>query len=555
MRYHGDGGAAAPVRCCTHIPAPLDDAAGVLCWPPWTSVSSWRLVWCRLQPAAARRTSWSMWAHCQRLRKCGPTCQLTGELLQIAAALRAGRSVRLSPPLLASLFGTNGAVPRRPPRPRPVPRRGRRLGRRRRQLGLPASAPRDGARGVAGAHAPRVRRTDGRRHAAATTVLADWEQIGLGGNRVTLRDLHRLGLFTVVLGSGDDVLLDALAAPTSTSCVVQVIPPRDSLPSLPVSEPNLLISGTSFPIGGDNGMMGADNERAEGPQTMLLVEEGIRKVDTEFACISYLTPWRWCNQAVRWLAWKTGTTLAGLVLPDTWSWEKIVGSPAVQGRGGCSLSACTVCTEAQHRMIYDRLHGSGSFRWRVEVPPTTLRMECIKKEAWNPEEGGKVEHVLEVVVGMGGLPTMDDDYFLPVVGLNKYPGPYKTQMLRLTEYVKPLTAIETARLIRQRGPIIGALAVNPPHYFSYRADAKQRAKRVYRGCPESAIIARKAAWHAVVCFEYRFVKSLIGEELQLKIMDSHSPDGPRRWICFDAFDRFCLPVICRPPCPRPSSSE
>ncbi|EEE64951.1 hypothetical protein OsJ_19836 [Oryza sativa Japonica Group] len=218
------------------------------------------------------------------------------------------------------------------------------------------------------------------------------------------------------------------------------------------------ISGTSFPIGGDNGMMGADNERAEGPQTMLLVEEGIRKVDTEFACISYLTPWRWCNQAVRWLAWKTGTTLAGLVLPDTWSWEKIVGSPAVQGRGGCSLSACTVCTEAQHRMIYDRLHGSGSFRWRVEVPPTTLRMECIKKEAWNPEEGGKVEHVLEVVVGMGGLPTMDDDYFLPVVGLNKYPGPYKTQMLRLTEYVKPLTAIETARLIRQRGPIIGALA-------------------------------------------------------------------------------------------------
>lgn len=91
MRYHGDGGAAAPVRCCTHIPAPLDDAAGVLCWPPWTSVSSWRLVWCRLQPAAARRTSWSMWAHCQRLRKCGPTCQLTGELLQIAAALRAGR--------------------------------------------------------------------------------------------------------------------------------------------------------------------------------------------------------------------------------------------------------------------------------------------------------------------------------------------------------------------------------------------------------------------------------------------------------------------------------
>ncbi|XP_052160708.1 uncharacterized protein LOC127778093 [Oryza glaberrima] len=302
-------------------------------------------------------------------------------------------------------------------------------------------------------------------------------------------------------------------------------------------------------------MMGADNERAEGPQTMLLVEEGIRKVDTEFACISYLTPWRWCNQAVRWLAWKTGTTLAGLVLPDTWSWEKIVGSPAVQGRGGCSLSACTVCTEAQHRMIYDRLHGSGSFRWRVEVPPTTLRMECIKKEAWNPEEGGKVEHVLEVVVGMGGLPTMDDDYFLPVVGLNKYPGPYKTQMLGLTEYVKPLTAIETARLIRQRGPIIGALAVNPPHYFSYRADAKQRAKRVYRGCPESAIIARKAAWHAVVCFEYRFVKSLIGEELQLKIMDSHSPDGPRRWICFDAFDRFCLPVICRPPCPRPSSSE
>lgn len=223
--------------------------------------------------------------------------------------------------------------------------------------------------------------------------------------------------------------------------------------------------------------------------------------------------------------------------------------------GGCSLSACTVCTEAQHRMIYDRLHGSGSFRWRVEVPPTTLRMECIKKEAWNPEEGGKVEHVLEVVVGMGGLPTMDDDYFLPVVGLNKYPGPYKTQMLGLTEYVKPLTDIETARLIRQRGPIIGALAVNPPHYFSYRADAKQRAKRVYRGCPESAIIARKAAWHAVVCFENRFVKSLIGEELQLKIMDSHSPDGPRRWICFDAFDRFCLPVICRPPCPRPSSSE
>lgn len=77
-------------------------------------------------------------------------------------------------------------------------------------------------------------------------MLADWEQIGLGGNRVTLRDLHRLGLFTVVLGSGDDVLLDALAAPTSTSCVVQVIPPRDSLPSLPVSEPNLLVS-TPFP--------------------------------------------------------------------------------------------------------------------------------------------------------------------------------------------------------------------------------------------------------------------------------------------------------------------
>ncbi|BAF18482.1 Os06g0107200, partial [Oryza sativa Japonica Group] len=151
-----------------------------------------------------------------------------------------------------------------------------------------------------------------------------------------------------------------------------------------------------------------NEEEYEGMNISLLEEASVQKADAKpVYCTKFLSDWV-CS--LRNFKWKVVAGIHQALVPNEYSWEEVMGSPIIQYAGGCSLSACSVCID---RLAFERIHGRGSFAWRVESPPAKLRKECLKRNAWSQESGGKSDRVLDVIIDIGGLPTTDGIIMLP----------------------------------------------------------------------------------------------------------------------------------------------
>jgi hypothetical protein len=71
--------------------------------------------------------------------------------------------------------------------------------------------------------------------------------------------------------------------------------------------------------------------------------------------------------------------------------------------------------EAQHRLVFERLHEHGKFTFQAKHP-TELKKQCLEAGIWKPRTGAKLENVLRVIVSTKGVPTTNvpNDIFLPL---------------------------------------------------------------------------------------------------------------------------------------------
>jgi hypothetical protein len=117
--------------------------------------------------------------------------------------------------------------------------------------------------------------------------------------------------------------------------------------------------------------------------------------------------------------------------------------------------------EAQHRLVFERLHGHGKFTFQAKHP-TELKKQCLEAGIWNPRTSAKLENVLKVIVSTKGVPTTNvpNDIFLPL-------GSYTTiDPDTPLCYVKGrrVQHLELAQIMYKDGPILGALIVDPVEY-------------------------------------------------------------------------------------------
>ncbi|XP_047079201.1 uncharacterized protein LOC124689776 [Lolium rigidum] len=210
-----------------------------------------------------------------------------------------------------------------------------------------------------------------------------------------------------------------------------------------------------------------------------------------------------------------------------------MGAPVVQleNEGSCTISACTGCTEAQHRLAYERVHGWGSFPCRARVPPTHLKLECLKRKVWDPVDGAWTPQIFKVIMDIGGIPTTRSTkgVRLNIHGYTVYDVP------------RALTPEEAATLLYMRGPFVSVLWANAEY-----EDYDDTSNTVYRGFIPSGVTGSGSAsgtssegLHAVISFDYTFVET----ELWIQIMDSHTEVGPYRMILYEAFVYFILPRV------------
>ncbi|KQJ85389.1 hypothetical protein BRADI_5g26751v3, partial [Brachypodium distachyon] len=219
--------------------------------------------------------------------------------------------------------------------------------------------------------------------------------------------------------------------------------------------------------------------------------------------------------------WASKTFLGrGSASPPEWSWLSVLGQPILNDGDTCSIAACTVCIVGQHRLAFERKYKHGSFTFEAKHPDR-LKNICQKRGVWSKEKGSWVSDVLNVIISTGGVPTkkVPNDIMLPLGSYVRY------------RQDGHLRAIRIASLIYNEGPVIGTLVVDSAMYISYLQDSSF----VYQGVTDP----ETAEAHAVVCFAYRVVNS----QLQIRIMDNQTEDGPLIWVMFGAFDRFFLPKV------------
>ncbi|GJM94790.1 hypothetical protein PR202_ga11469 [Eleusine coracana subsp. coracana] len=216
-----------------------------------------------------------------------------------------------------------------------------------------------------------------------------------------------------------------------------------------------------------------------------------------------------------------------------YSWLSVMGSPIVNDDGSCAISACAMCIVAQHRLVFERLHGKGSFPCKAKVP-WELKLACYKRKVWNSSSGADLGAVLQVIIDMGGLLTTREP---------------KAIRLQIDRYIfledtkaQPLGRDRFARILFACGPVIGSLWASDNDYDDCMGD------RVYRGCPAEQRVSGSGDQHAVVCFEYEFTSDK--KELHIRIMDNSDENGPPRLILFEAFDYFVLPIVENPIDPK-----
>ncbi|KAG2624169.1 hypothetical protein PVAP13_3KG109500 [Panicum virgatum] len=228
--------------------------------------------------------------------------------------------------------------------------------------------------------------------------------------------------------------------------------------------------------------------------------------------------------------------IPGSRTPKKHTWKAIMGLPMTQTvPDTCGLVAATVCLEAQHRLEFEREHGSGSFPCRAAAP-RMLRRECYRQQIWNPytqeydrgwapRKGARINNILAKIKEIGGVRTTNA-------------APPAPLLLPLADYeihkytdLNPATAAE---LIYRRGPCIGTIFATEA-YCSF-VDANQDPSAVFKGCPRAKRIKlwekNKGAFHFVVCYEYRHIRG----QLHILVMDNQSQGATRKWIDFTEFD-------------------
>ncbi|XBI96508.1 hypothetical protein VPH35_032783 [Triticum aestivum] len=198
---------------------------------------------------------------------------------------------------------------------------------------------------------------------------------------------------------------------------------------------------------------------------------------------------------------------------ESWSWIDIMGRPIAQDKGSCALSACLMCLEAQHRLAFERRHGSDTFPYAIpRETAADLLVTCKKSGVWTRKEGAIVGKVLEAIQRNGGAVAWHEE------GLE-----HCKLQIKSWERLPSLSSSSLARIMRTEGPLIGCLDVVRADYY-----APGWRTRVYTGGSGK----KKAVGHGVVCMEYRLDGELI------RLVDNHNWQGPVRWISKTAFWGF-----------------
>lgn len=191
--------------------------------------------------------------------------------------------------------------------------------------------------------------------------------------------------------------------------------------------------------------------------------------------------------------------------------------------GSCTIAAATVCIEAQHRLAFERLYGKGSFPCKAKVPKE-LKKACYRQGIWSSEEGAWTPDVLLMIMEKGGILTqrVPNNIQLAIDGF--------FWLERNAAFGK----LEFMRLLYAYGPLLSTLWTDDGY-------AQTFGDRVYRGLQKDP---DSGDHHCVVCFAYRVDSRT--NELYVRIMDNCADDGPIRWVLFDVFDSFYVPLIKNP---------
>uniref|UniRef100_M8BUK4 Uncharacterized protein n=1 Tax=Aegilops tauschii TaxID=37682 RepID=M8BUK4_AEGTA len=171
------------------------------------------------------------------------------------------------------------------------------------------------------------------------------------------------------------------------------------------------------------------------------------------------------------------------------------------------MSACLMCLEAQHRLAFERRHGSDTFPYHI---PAETAEDLLK-------DGANEDEVLEEIQRNGGADAWPDQ--------EGWERRCKLQIKSWDTFdlERLPSASGLARMIRAEGPLVGCLDVVLSDYYAHGWE-----KRVYGGGSGK----EDAESHALVCMEYRFD----GDDI--RVVDNHESDGPVRWISRTAFTSF-----------------
>lgn len=214
----------------------------------------------------------------------------------------------------------------------------------------------------------------------------------------------------------------------------------------------------------------------------------------------------------------------------------------------CALDAAAMCVEAQHRRVYERLHGKGSFPCRAAAP-RELRRSCERKGLWDREKGAR---------GMG--PVLDQVKILGGIRTTNAPAP-SPRLLPLSSWEEhhpdgfdgKFTEERLADLMDENGPCIGVI---PFEWWYLLVDADVDDKKVYRSDVMPAVSEdpienmaaamvqaenRENERHAVLCCRYRNLDT----GMHILVVDNR-----RRWVqSQDFLEIYTLQV--EPMDPRP----
>jgi hypothetical protein len=191
----------------------------------------------------------------------------------------------------------------------------------------------------------------------------------------------------------------------------------------------------------------------------------------------------------------------------------------------CAICATLVCLEARHRLDFERRYGFKTFPFHVTSESIAdIKNLCRGCSVWTAKTGADEEEVLEVIQLVGGCDTAK------VPGWKRCKLQVRSCKSHGNSRIRPMTWASIAKLIRMKGPVLGAVIMAKSYYAEGWED------RVYRGPANGE---KCTGQHLVVCTGYHFERIGRRSELHIEVVDNHEADGPVRSILATAFSAFC----------------